>query len=59
MALAEQSSGVMAMTKRIATLPSPVRPKIFVGGYAVKLGLVSDLPGAELMADISALSGKL
>lgn len=59
MALAEQSRGVIAMAGRIATLPSPVRPKIIVGGYAVKLGLVSHLPGADLMADISALSGKL
>jgi methanogenic corrinoid protein MtbC1 len=55
MALAEQSADVAAIVRRIAQLPATIRPKVIVGGYAVKLGLVSAIPGAELMADISSL----
>jgi len=55
MALAEQSSGVVTITQRVESLPKAMRPKIIVGGYAVKLGLVSHIPGAVLMPDISAL----
>jgi methanogenic corrinoid protein MtbC1 len=54
MALAEQIPGVVAIVERIAKLPNPVRPKIIVGGYAVKTGLVSAIPGADLLADIGA-----
>jgi len=57
MALAEQSRGVISIAERIAELPKSIRPKIIVGGYAVKLGLVPPIPGADLMADISLLSG--
>jgi len=55
MALAEQSASVTAIAQRILQIPAPIRPKVIVGGYAVKLGLVSEIPGAELMSDISAL----
>jgi methanogenic corrinoid protein MtbC1 len=55
MALAEQVPGVVAIVERIAELPNLVRPRIIVGGYAVKLGLVSIIPGADLLADIGAL----
>jgi len=55
MALAEQCEGVMAISRRLATLPDSIRPRLIVGGYAVKLGMVSAIPGAELMADISLL----
>ena len=55
MALAEQSMGVTTIVERIAELPSSIRPRIIVGGYAVKLGLVSAIPGADLMGDISSL----
>jgi methanogenic corrinoid protein MtbC1 len=55
MALAEQSIGVTTIVERIAELSSSVRPRIIVGGYAVKLGLVSAIPGADLMGDISSL----
>jgi hypothetical protein len=41
--------------ERVAALPGPIRPKIIVGGYAVKLGLVPEIPGAELVADINTL----
>jgi len=56
MALAEQTAGVVAIVERIAAWPEQIRPAIIVGGYAVKQGLVSTLPGADLMADISALA---
>jgi methanogenic corrinoid protein MtbC1 len=56
MALAEQVPGVIAIIERIGDLPEPMRPKIMVGGYAVKLGLVSQIPGAAILADISAFS---
>ncbi len=55
LALAEQSQNVAAIAARIAELPPPVRPTLIVGGYAVKLGLVSEIRGARLMADISSL----
>jgi len=58
MALAEQRRDVVAIAERIAELPKSTRPKVIVGGYAVKLGLVPAIPGADLMADISSLSGK-
>jgi methanogenic corrinoid protein MtbC1 len=56
MALAEQLPGVIAVVERVRDLPGPMRPKIMVGGYAIKLGLVSQIPGAVLLADISAFA---
>ena len=53
MALAEQSRGVISIAERIAELPKSIRPKIIVGGYAVKLGLVPPIPGADLMSGSS------
>jgi methanogenic corrinoid protein MtbC1 len=55
MALAEQCMGVTTIAERIAEVPASIRPKVIVGGYAVKLGLVSAIPGADLIADISLL----
>ncbi|MGA7809200.1 cobalamin-dependent protein, partial [Bradyrhizobium sp.] len=55
MALSEQRAGVVEIAERVAELPLLVRPAIVVGGYAVKLGLVPPIPGAELLADISHL----
>ena len=55
MALTEQSAGVTSMAQRVSQLPAAIRPKVIIGGYAVKLGLVSAIPGAQLMADISSL----
>jgi methanogenic corrinoid protein MtbC1 len=54
-ALAEQYASVAGIAERIAAMPKTIRPKVVVGGYAVKLGLISAIPGAELMADISQL----
>lgn len=56
MALAEQYGGVEEIAERILELPRAIRPKVVVGGYAVKLGLVPPIRGADLMADISLLT---
>jgi hypothetical protein len=55
MALAEQREDVTSIAEGIAMLPSPIRPRILVGGFAVKFGLVSAIPGVDLVDDISAL----
>jgi methanogenic corrinoid protein MtbC1 len=55
MALAEQCMDVTTIAESIAALPSSNRPRVIVGGFAVKFGLVSAIPGADLMGDISAL----
>lgn len=36
-------------------LSSSLQPRIIVGGYPVKAGLISSIPGAELLSDINAL----
>lgn len=56
LALAEQTAGVVAIVERVAKLPIHNHPKIIVGGNAVKLGFVSAIPGATVMADISLLA---
>jgi hypothetical protein len=55
MTLAEQTPSVVTIAERIAQLPASVRPKVVVGGYAVKMGLITAIPGAHLIADISSL----
>jgi methanogenic corrinoid protein MtbC1 len=55
MALPEHRATVLKTAERVAALPRPMRPKIIVGGYAVKLGIVPEIPGAELAADINTL----
>ena len=55
MALPEHRATVLKTAERVAALPGPIRPKVIVGGYAVKLGLVAEIPGAELVADINTL----
>jgi methanogenic corrinoid protein MtbC1 len=54
-ALAEQRMSVVAIAKRIAELPKRIRPKVIVGGYAVKLNLAAAIPGVDFVADISKL----
>jgi methanogenic corrinoid protein MtbC1 len=56
MALAEQAADVATIAGRIAALRDDIRPRVIVGGYAVKLGMVSAISGATLMADISSLA---
>jgi len=55
MALTEQSEGVEEIVNRILAWPKLLQPRIIVGGYAVKVGLVSPIPGVEMTADIQAL----
>ena len=55
MALAEEVTAVATIAERVAALPDDVRPRVIVGGNAVKQGLVQEIPGAELVADISTL----
>lgn len=52
MALAEQLESVAAVVARVGLLPTHLRPRVLVGGYAVKLELVAPIPGAEFVADL-------
>ena len=56
MALLEQRDYVAAVAERIQALPEAPRPKVLVGGYPVKIGVVQSIPGADLVSDIGALS---
>lgn len=55
MALAEQRESVGQVAARVAALPHARRPRILVGGYAVKMGMVSPIPGAELASDLRSV----
>jgi len=55
-ALPEQRQAVLDVVTALAALPQSSRPTVFVGGYAVKMGLLEPIPGAELIADIHELS---
>jgi hypothetical protein len=56
MALPEQLNDVAAISALVGELPAGVRPKVIVGGYAIKSGLVRFVPGADLVTDINLLS---
>jgi hypothetical protein len=55
MALTEQQDSVAAVAKAVQTLPDGMRPKIIVGGYPVKAGLIGSIPATEFSSDISSL----
>ena len=55
MAVTDQLDGVAGIAKAAQALPQDLRPKIIVGGYPVKAGLISSIPAAELLSDISVL----
>lgn len=55
MALTEQRDRVADIAKTVQTLPQDVRPKIVVGGYPVKAGLINSIPETEFLLNISAL----
>jgi len=55
MALPEQSEGVVAFARYVAEVPETRRPRIIVGGNAVKNGSVAAIPGVDLIADIGLL----
>ncbi|MEO6323882.1 MAG: cobalamin B12-binding domain-containing protein [Thermoanaerobaculia bacterium] len=54
-ALAEHRDQVVELAEAIGTMPDGARPRIVVGGYAVKSGLFEPIPGVQLAGDISAL----
>jgi methanogenic corrinoid protein MtbC1 len=56
MALAEQRPSVEEIVAAVRELSPELRPRILIGGYAVKLGLVEAIAGAELIVDIHAIS---
>ena len=55
MALTDQRDCVAGIAETVQALPHGVRPRIIVGGYPVKAGLIRAVPGAELLSDIAAL----
>ncbi len=55
MALPEQRDGVAHLIERLQNLPEPSRPRILIGGFAVKTGLTAPIAGSELVADIGEL----
>jgi hypothetical protein len=57
-ALAEQRPAVVAVARAISSIPENLRPKIIVGGNAVKMGLIEPVEGTELMSDISQLMAR-
>lgn len=57
-ALAEQRPAIVAVARAISSIPENLRPKIIVGGNAVKMGLIEPVEGTELMSDISQLMSR-
>ena len=55
MALTEQRDHVVEIANAAKALPPDLRPKVIVGGYPVKAGLIEAIPAAELLSDISEL----
>jgi hypothetical protein len=55
MAVTEQCDRVAEIAEAVQTLPPSLRPRIVVGGYPVKAGLIDAIPGAELTSDIARL----
>jgi methanogenic corrinoid protein MtbC1 len=51
--LPKQQTGVSRVAERLSTLPSEIRTRVFVGGYAVKVGLTRSIPGAVLSREIN------
>ena len=55
MALPNQRNPVARIANAIEALPPNVRPRVIVGGYPVKAGLIAKIPAVELLSDISTL----
>jgi methanogenic corrinoid protein MtbC1 len=55
-ALPAQFTGVKEIVEHVAKLADSIRPRVVVGGSAVKLGLIPPICGADLIADVSLLS---
>lgn len=54
-ALAEQCSSVIRLTELLESIPIENKPKIIIGGYAVKSGMLAPIAGTTLISDISHL----
>ncbi len=55
MALAEHRAATVTVAERIAALPAEIRPRVIVGGYAIKLGFIEPIPHTEFKTDIHEL----
>jgi hypothetical protein len=55
MALTEQRDGVAEIARAVTMLAHTDQPRVVVGGYPVKAGLIEAIPAAELLPDISML----
>lgn len=55
MALIDQHDRVTDIVRTVQSLPEDIRPRTIVGGYPVKAGFVREIPGAELLTNITAL----
>ncbi|NOT28025.1 MAG: cobalamin B12-binding domain-containing protein [Acidobacteria bacterium] len=55
MALPDQLSAVETLVERLVSTSRPDGPRVLVGGYAVKSGLVASIPGAEMVTDLVVL----
>jgi methanogenic corrinoid protein MtbC1 len=55
MAVVNQRDRVAMIVTAVQRLPQATCPRIIVGGYPVKAGLIDPIPAAELLSDISAL----
>lgn len=54
-ALAEQCSSVIRLTELLESISIENKPKIIIGGYAVKSGMLAPIAGTTLISDISHL----
>ena len=54
-ALPEQANSVLDLVERLRAAAPSVAPKVVVGGYAVKVGAVAKITGADLCPDINLL----
>lgn len=54
-ALADQRVGLLELITSINSIPPDIRPSVIVGGYAVKSGSITPIPGVTFLEDISQL----
>ena len=55
MALIDQRASVAEIAERVQAVPEGIRPKVIIGGYPIKTGLIRAIPNAELQSNVSAL----
>ncbi len=59
LSLAQQQPKVATLIAGIAKLPERQRPRILIGGSAVKRGAVAPIQGAELVWDLPSIESRL